>query len=73
MAAAYPNSQCTMNISKETTRKEIIEIKGIDETTSRMQTINLSGGPTNALEFCQTMFGMPNLPEMLQLFNELEN
>lgn len=72
VSAAYPRSQCVMNISKETTRKEIIEIKGIDEVTARMQGINISGGSTNAMEYCQTMFGMPTLGEMLDHFNELE-
>lgn len=71
VSAAYPRGQIAFNISKETTKKEVISIEGIDEYTYKMQNINLSGGATNALEYCQTMFLTPTLPEMLELFNAL--
>ena len=60
------------NISKETTRKEIISITGVDPHTQKMQGINLSGGFTNAVAFCSTMLNFPTLEEMLVLF-EKEN
>ena len=66
-----PRGQIAFNLSKETTKKEVIKIEGIDEYTYKMQNINLSGGPTNALEYCQTMFNTPTLPEMLELFEAL--
>ena len=54
-----------LNISKETTKREICDIEGIPEDVYRMQGINLSGGRTNASEYCQTMFGLPTMDKML--------
>lgn len=70
VSASYPNGQSAFNISKETTSKEVIEVEGITETVMRMQNINLSGGQTNALEYCQVMFGFPNLNTVLEQFDK---
>ncbi len=56
-------------MSKETTKKEICKIVDINEYTARLENINLSGGVTNAAEYCQTMFNFPTLPELLENFN----
>jgi hypothetical protein len=69
VAASYPTGECVFNISKETTSKELIQIEGIDKETSRMATINLSAGRTNAVEFCTNMFSMPTLDTFLDAFN----
>ena len=65
VAASYPNGECVFNISKETTKREICEVEGIPEYTFRSQGINLSGGRSNASEYCQTMFGLPTMDKML--------
>jgi hypothetical protein len=56
------------NISKETTKKELVSIEGVGEYVRRMQGINLSAGATNSVEFCSAMFGMPSLDKMLEAF-----
>lgn len=58
-----------LNISKETTKKEVISVENVDEQTRRMCTINLSAGHVNAIEICTNMLGMPSLDEMLEAFN----
>ncbi len=68
VAASYPNGECVFNISKETTKKELISIEGVDEFTRRMMGINLSGGATNAVELCNNLWGMPSLVDMLKAF-----
>jgi hypothetical protein len=70
VSASYPNGGAVCNISKETTHKEIISIKGVEESVMRMEGINLSGGHTNAMEICTALFGMPTLDEMLDAFEE---
>jgi hypothetical protein len=65
-----PNSGVCMNLSKETTKKEIISVEGVDEHTRRMCTINLSAGHVNALEICTNLLGMPTLDQMLESFNK---
>lgn len=68
VSASYPNGGAVFNISKETTEKEMYKIRGVDEYTQRMQSINLSGGQTNALEFSHYMLGLPKLDDMLDGF-----
>ena len=73
VAASYPNNECVLNISKETTKREICDIEGIPEEVYRMQGINLSGGRTNAAEYCQTMFGLPTMDKMLHHYKASKN
>ena len=68
MSASYPNGGVVFNISKATTAKELCQIEGVMEITRRQQGINLSGGHTNAMEFCQEMFGMPRMDAVLDAF-----
>jgi hypothetical protein len=68
VAASYPNGECTFNISKETTSKELIKIDGVSNRTQRIQGINLSGGATNSYEVCVELFGMPTLDQWLAEF-----
>jgi hypothetical protein len=67
--AAYPSAIDGLNVSKETTRKELSSIDAIDETTFRLQNINLLYGPTNAIEYCTTMFGFPDVVEIDEFLN----
>ena len=74
VAGAYPTNESCLNVSKETTVLELINIKDrlgnvIPEEVVRAQTINLSGGATNALEFCQVLFQMPTLTEVLDHYD----
>jgi len=65
-----PNGGVAFNISKETTKKEVISVENVDENTRRMCTINLSAGHVNAIEICTNLLGMPSLDQMLEAFNE---
>lgn len=67
-----PNGQAVFNISKGTTRTELISIEGIDEEVFRMHGMNLSGGSTNALAYCQAMFGFPTLTELDAIYDQDE-
>lgn len=69
VAASYPNGETTLNVSKETTSKELISIEGVNEFTTKMQTINLSGGVANAVEFSTKCFGLPELEDWLKEYN----
>lgn len=74
VSASYPNGGAVLNVSKETTRREMGKILGIDEYTQRLQGINLAtGGHVNAVEYCTTMFNFPQMTEMLAEFNKVVN
>lgn len=68
VSASYPNGGAVFNISKETTKRELIEIMGITERQQRVQGINLSAGATNAVEFCTELFSMPQMDTLLKAF-----
>jgi hypothetical protein len=68
VSASYPNGECTFNVSKETTAKELVKIEGVTNRTQRVQGINLSGGATNAYEVCVDLFKMPSMDEWLREF-----
>jgi hypothetical protein len=68
IAGAYPTNEMVMNVSKETTSKELVKVDGVNEQIVRMQTINFCGGRTNAVEFATTMYGLPTLDTLLTEF-----
>ncbi len=68
VSASYPNGECVYNISKETTKKEMISIEGVSNRSQRLQGINFSGGYSNAIEFCTDLFGLPSLDMWLGAF-----
>ena len=68
--AAYPNCISTMNVSKETTKREVIRIDGIPEEVFRLQNLNLMSGPINAVEYCVNMFNFPPLAKLGQLYEK---
>lgn len=65
---AYPNTEDCMNLSKETTYRELSRIEGIPETVQRRNGINITGGYVNAVQFCQEIYGLPSLAELEALF-----
>ena len=68
VSASYPNGGCVFNISRETTKKELVRIVGVSEEQQRMQGINLSGGHTNAVEWCTGLLGLPQMDQMLATY-----
>ena len=64
VASAYPNATRAANVSKDTTHRELVKIQGFVKDLFMRQNINLTYGSTNSLEYCQTMFNMPNMFEL---------
>jgi len=73
VAAAYPNGQVLLNISHETTFREVSQIQGLDLAMRRKIGINITGGRTNALEFCRDVYKTPTLETMLAAYMEEKN
>lgn len=65
---SYPNGELVMNLSKETTYRELSRIEGIPETVQRANGINILGGYVNAAQFCNEIYGLPNFRELEALF-----
>ena len=59
-----------MNISNETTYRELHAIQGIPDHKRRQIGINLSGGIVNAVEQCHELFQLPTLIQLDQIYSE---
>lgn len=64
--SAYPSCISTANVSKETTKRELIAIVGKEEKLFRMQNLNLVLGGVNAIEYSSKMFDMPQAFDLLE-------
>ena len=69
VSGAYPTTEWVENVSKATTSKELIQIQYVSEEDQRRASINLSAGKTNAVEICTTLYKLPELSDMLKMFN----
>lgn len=63
-----PTIQRILNISKETTYRELSRIKGITEEVQRAMGINLTAGPVNAIEIVCNIYKAPTPDELLKAF-----
>jgi hypothetical protein len=68
MSAAYPSCIQVLNVSKETTAREVIDIKGIDERTFRLRNIDIISSDVNSYTYCKDMLGYPSYSELEKLF-----
>ena len=65
---AYPTGEIVLNISKETTCMEVLDIIGVPEEARRRAGINLTGGKTNAIEICNDIMNLPYIDDVLAAF-----
>lgn len=70
---AYPSATEAANVSRTTCKREVIAIDGIEETTFRLQNLNLVLGKCNAIEYCTNMFGLRNATDMLSVYRNSIN
>lgn len=57
-----------MNISKETTYRELHLIRGLNENDRRVVGINMSGGMANAVEICVKVLQLPSLSQLGDIY-----
>jgi len=70
ISSSYPSNTVALNVSKATTKTELISVEGKDEFTTRMQGLNLSGGASNSVEFCRRMLDLPDSRALVNMFQE---
>lgn len=68
--ASYPSNGQAANISKETTKREIIDIEGIEKEMFKLLNINSLSGAVNAVEYCTKMYNMPTIERFQELYRE---
>lgn len=70
ISASYPSTQLFLNVSKETTYREVSKVEGVDEQTKRFAGINLTCVKANSVEIAQDLFKAPKLDTLLEHFNK---
>lgn len=70
LASTYPNAQIILNISKETTFRELCKIAGIDEEIQRRVAVNMTAAKTNSVAICREVMNYPTLDEMYDALME---
>ena len=68
VAGTYPNVEFIFNMSKETTFRELSQIRGVEENVRRSIGINLTGGVVNAVEICCNVYKLPCFNDLLEDF-----
>lgn len=70
VASSYPNTGSFMNMSMETTKRELVGVGDISEYDKRMSGLNLTAARTNAVECAGTFFKFPTMDSMLTEFRK---
>ena len=70
IVSTYPNVQVILNISRETTRRELYKIAGVPDRIQRMQGINITGGHVNAVEVVCAVMKAPTFDQLLEDFEK---
>lgn len=68
ISSAYPTNTCVFNVSKETTKRELITVKGLHKDSFSLLNINALSGAVNAVDYCTQMFKFPSLAELEKHF-----
>lgn len=66
--STYPTTEEVLNISRETTFRELSRMENLDESVQRTAGLNLTGGKINALEICMSTMNFPHPDVLLQAF-----
>lgn len=71
VAGTYPTVEDIFNISKETTYRELSQIRDIPDNIRRSVGVNFSGGIVNAVEICCNIYKLPTFNDLLNDFNSI--
>lgn len=72
VSAAYPHGEIIMNISKETTYRELCKVSGVSDRKLRKACINQTAARVNAVEICQDIMGAPQFDDLLDELMAIE-
>jgi len=68
--SSYPSNTQLCNVSKETTRREVTSIEGLEKEFFKKNNMNMFMGPTAAVDYCVNMFEFPSLTELDELVKD---
>ena len=68
--SGYPSDGQAANVSRDTTKKEILGIEGFDKDDIKGKNVNLLFGKINALGYGKDMFNLPTLFEVIDILDK---
>lgn len=68
--AGYPSDGIASNLSKATTKRELLTVGDIPKNVFKMNNMNLVYGPTNSATYCEEMLNAPTLDDILTKVKE---
>jgi len=71
--SGYPSDSVAVNLSKTTTKKELINVEGIDKQTFKKNNINLLFGPINSPQYAVEMLNAPSIHEVYKKVLEIRS
>ncbi len=69
--SSYPSDSIAANLSKSTTKRELISVSGVKASTFKANNINLVFGPINSGRYCVEMLNAPTYDELLEKIKEI--
>ena len=70
ISSSYPNGQILLNLSRACVFRELSRIEGVSDYQFRKLGINfITGGKTNAVDFCRIVYKAPSMFELLEHFD----
>jgi hypothetical protein len=71
--SSYPSDSVATNLSKTTTKRELIDVVGVKKEVFRRNNINLVFGPINSPRYVREMMNGPSYDELLEIIKEKKN
>jgi len=68
--SSYPSDIIAANVSRQTTKREISSIEGIEKSKFMLENINLVCGSNNASLYCSRMMNFPSTPDLFKKIKE---
>lgn len=62
--SSYPSNIQAANVSRQTTRKQILAVGEIEKDDFKLSNINSTQGSVNAIEYCTDMYNFPSAYEL---------
>jgi len=62
--SSYPSDITALNVSRETNRRELIDIDGVPQSVFQYENMNLIMAKSNAPKYCKELFNLPDFLEV---------
>lgn len=69
--STYPSGQETMNLERETIRRELVSIEGMSESQQKQIGYAIASGIVNSIQICRELYNYPTIFELNDLIDKI--